>query len=123
VNKKTRNTLIIAGVVIVGGIVLYRATRKPKITEKKAEPEVSEKSKPEAKQQQTSEKQDSGADGMSYLSKENIEKANQKKRELKSLIKSKTEVLKSLPRKSGFREKSLNLRNEIALLNAQLNLT
>lgn len=140
-NKSTRNGLIIAAV-LVTGLLIYRASKNKK--KDNGEDDVSDDTADATKdvnvkvtnpsdistafdgKEETAvspESVDAGDDGINYLSKTNIEKANKKKGKIKQQIQFLLAELKSLPKESKYREKSLSLKNDLALLKAQLHLT
>jgi len=142
------NTVLLAVAILTGTIAcnIYRIRRegvvveldeddKPKPTGRKKEegetkePEKKPEEEPQPEPPQQPTQQEATGEGKSnvtrkkrYASKAEIEKANQKKREIRALIQSKTNILVKIPRKREYQEQARGLRNEIALLKAHLNL-
>lgn len=146
-NRIFGNTLLLAVAVLAGTVAcniyslkrgamvvkpvkddLAKPTGKRKEYDKTVEPDLGLPPEPEPEPPVQPTQQAATGEGKSnvkrnkYVTRAEIEKSNQKKREIRAMIKSKTDILKTLPRRLEHQDQARALRNEIALHKAHLNL-
>lgn len=139
--KQQTWTLVAIGVaVLIGGVIIYQKVQKK--PDKSGDSDKSDKkdTTPPAPSPETTGRTGTGGapsassetafNGMveemketATMSAAQIEVANQKREGLNAKVKALTEELRKLPKTSGYRDHAINLKNHIALLNAQIRLT